>query len=40
MLDEVGRKVRMMVMVVMLVLVLNAAVDIAAATNQYQSMLA
>ena len=34
MLDEVGWKVRIMVMLVMLVLVLNAAVDIAVVTNQ------
>ena len=37
MLDRLGRKVRMMVMLVMLVLVLNAAVDIAAATDHYSS---
>ena len=34
MLDEVGWKVRIMVMLVMLVLVLNAAVDIVVVTNQ------
>ena len=40
MLDEVGWKVRIMVMLVMLVLVLNAAVDIAVVTNQYSSCTA
>ena len=36
-LDRLGRKVMRMVMPVMLVLVPNAAVDIASATDQYSS---